>query len=90
MFTPWDTTKVPKPDFINELGVKWWFDPDTTQWARKKNKNGIALLDVYCFFIEKPDGYRSRVLTRNDVDIYESQSLEAIVQHIDILKFLEQ
>ena len=32
---PWDKT----PDYVNEIGVKWWLDKDTTDYANKKNIN---------------------------------------------------
>jgi hypothetical protein len=88
MFTPWDINQP--PDFVNELGIKWWFDAETTKWAHRKDSKGISLPDIHCFFIEKPDGYKSRVLIQNNKDIYESQSLEAVACRIDILKCIKQ
>jgi hypothetical protein len=78
-----------EPDFINEIGTKWWLDSDTTNYARKNDKNGISL-NVTCYFIETTEGYKSRVLVSEDVGIIEEdQTLEGLAIKIDIRKFLK-
>lgn len=76
-----------EPDFINEIGVKWWLDKATTKYAKSADSIGVTL-DVVCFFIEETNGRRSRVLVSKDKGaIYENQNLEALLSKIDILKF---
>lgn len=76
------------PDFINELGVKWWLDVDTTEYARKSDSFGTQLLEVTVFFIEKPSGERSRVIVDNGTICGEHQALEATACMIDVMKLL--
>lgn len=79
-----------EPEFVNELGVKWWRDPSTTQYAQKPDKHGITL-QVVCFGIEEPSGRRTRVLISQAGEIIEAdQSLEALATKIDVRKFLKR
>ena len=79
-----------EPDFINEIGVKWWRDEYTTKYAQKPDINGAAL-DVVCFAIEKPNGYRTRVLLNKAREIIEEDiNLEALAIKIDVRKFLKR
>lgn len=84
---PWNED----PDFINKAGVKWWVDVSTTLYAIKEDENGIKL-DVVCYFVEKPNGYRTRILVnkRERTYLYENPSLEGISMYIDALKFLKK
>lgn len=83
---PWDKT----PDYVNEIGVKWWLDKDTTDYANKKNINNKKL-NARCWFIEDTDKRRTRVLVCSDTNniLYESQSLESMLHTIDFLKFVK-
>lgn len=83
---PWDKT----PDYVNEIGVKWWLDKDTTDYANKKNINNKKL-NARCWFIEDTDKRRTRVLVYSDTNniLYESQSLESMLYTIDFLKFVK-
>lgn len=77
-----------KPDFVNELGVKWWRDEDTTRYAQKPNIHGVTL-DVVCFFIEEKDGYRTRLLISKAGEIIEQdQTIDGMGTKIDVRKFL--
>ena len=77
-----------KPEFVNELGVKWWRDEDMTKYVQKPDVHGTSL-DMFCFFIEEPNGRRSRVLVSKDAGIVEEdQNLEALAIKIDVRKFL--
>ncbi len=83
---PWEC----KPDFINELGVKWWLDKETTQYARREDRNGIKLR-VICYVIEEVNGRRTRVLIDEEREIIEEdQTLEGIGSKIDVRKFLKR
>lgn len=80
---PWDK----EPDFINEIGVKWWKDKDTTAYANKKNINNKSL-NATCWFIEEVNKNRTRVLLGSKGEIlHETQSLENMLYMIDFLKF---
>lgn len=82
---PYDNT----PDFVNELGTKWWRDESMTNWAQKKDLHGTTL-DMVCFFIELTDGTRTRVLVcKNTQEIVEEDaSLEGMACKIDVRKML--
>ncbi len=83
---PWDKP----PDYVNEIGVKWWLDKDTTNYANKKNINNKKL-NARCWFIEEIDKRRTRVLVCSNTNniLYESQSLESMLYTIDFLKFVK-
>lgn len=84
LFTPFSD----EPDFVNDIGTKWWRDADTTQYAQKFDKNGISL-DSVCFFVEDSSGYRTRVLISYTREIIEEdQTLEGMAIKIDTRKFL--
>lgn len=69
-----------KPQFINKDGVKWWFDKSTTDYAQSRK-----LKDATVWFVERPDGYMTRLLLINQNIIVEHQSLEGMGCHIDML-----
>lgn len=81
---PWDKP----PEFVNEKGFKWWYDKGTTGYAQRENHDGKKL-DAVCWFVEEPNGRRTRVLvgTKGEV-LEENQSLEGMACKIDALKFL--
>jgi hypothetical protein len=76
-----DTDK--KPDFINEQGVKWWFDAITTDYAKCRN-----LPNHKVWLVEELNGSRIYVITEGDKIVGESQQLEAIGVKLDVLGFL--
>lgn len=79
-----------EPDFMNELGVKWWRDDSTTHYAQKPDIHGTTL-EAVCFYLEEPNGRRTRVLISKAGEIIEEdQSLEALAVKIDIRKFLKR
>jgi hypothetical protein len=77
------------PDFVNELGVKWWKDADTTKWATREDEHGTTL-DAAVFFVEEANGTRSRVMIQDGAVVAAEQSLEALAVKIDVLKFLKR
>ena len=78
-----------EPDFINEIGVKWWRDEHTTSYAHKPDIHGTTLIAT-CFYVEEPSGRRSRVLISKDCILADDQSLEGIAIKIDVLKLLKR
>ena len=76
---PWDK----QPEFVNEKGVKWWQDKETTDYAKRKK------LDAVCWFVEEPNRRRTRILVSKKGEVLEeNQSLEGMCCKIDVLKFL--
>ena len=76
---PWDKP----PEFVNEKGFKWWQDAETTGYAKGKK------LDAVCWFVEEPNGRRTRILVSKKGEVLEeNQSLEGMCCKIDVLKFL--
>lgn len=69
-----------EPDHINEQGVKWWQDEDMAGYAR-----GKGIDDVELWYVERPDGYRTRVMTRIGEPIYDDQTAEGMACHIDMM-----
>ena len=78
-----------KPDFINEIGVKWWLDDSITKYAQREDMHGTTL-DAACYAIEEPNGRRTRVLVCNGEIIEEDQLLEGMAIKIDLRKFLKR
>ena len=74
-----------KPDFVNELGVKWWIDKSSTNYARNPDFNDIVL-DVVCYIVKFPNGKFERVIVQNGEIEFSSQKIEDIGCHIDIMK----
>ena len=77
------------PDFVNDELVKWWLDESCTRYAKNPNTRGTKL-DLTCFLIEEPGGYRTRVLVENGVPIFESQSIDGIGSEIDLMKLAKE
>ena len=48
------------PAFINPEGVKWWRDTDTDRYTASLGLKGIT-----CWLVEKPNGYRSRIILKD-------------------------
>lgn len=73
------------PDFVNEKGIKWWIDKDTTEYARNPDNNGICL-NVRCFLVQETSGRKTRVIVSDNSIIYENQNYEAFCTKIDNMK----
>lgn len=77
------------PDFINELGIKWWLDKDTTSYAMKPDRHGTSL-DVNIWVAKFPDDHITRLMINSSYEVIEDeQSLEAMAVKIDVRKFLK-
>lgn len=80
LWTPWDGDNTP-PIHTDELGVKYWHDKSSQQYAKLKGVN------VVCLFAELPTGERQRVIAENGRVMFEATSLDAIACHIDVMAF---
>ncbi len=79
-----------EPDFVNELGVKWWKDESITNYAQKEDIHG-TVLNAICYFIEETNGHRTRVLvSKNKEIIEEDQTLDGMGSKIDMRKMLKR
>lgn len=78
-----------EPDFVNDLGTKWWRDEYITALAKKEDRNQVSL-NAVCFLVETKDGYRTRCLISEETNeiIEEDQSLEGMGIKIEVRKFL--
>lgn len=76
-----------QPDFVNDLGTKWWLDKDTIFWASRGDIN-LLEHDFQFWYVEMQDGFRSRLITKGKKIIYDNTSSEAIAIKIDIYKML--
>ncbi|RJQ30314.1 hypothetical protein C4565_00585 [Candidatus Parcubacteria bacterium] len=78
---PWEKT----PDHVNDKGVKWWVDKDTTRYAREKLGDNVVV-----WYTEEPNGRRTRLLTVGDEIEFETQQLEGMLFHIDMLNLVRK
>ena len=69
------------PDFINELGVKWWIYKEGFNYAKRYDN----LKTLKFWIIEDVNRIRQYVITSEDKILYTTQQLEALGVHIDIL-----
>ena len=84
----WETQE---PNFVNELGIKWYIDELVTQYCLKENISGVFLDNVLAYVVVLPDGNTDRVLVdanKQEV-IYATKNLEEIGVEIDKLKLLK-
>lgn len=74
-----------EPDFINELGIKWFYYKSGTEYA-----NRIALgskpLNAEVWIAVFPDSIRKFVIIKNGGVVAEENSLETLGIKIDILR----
>ena len=70
-----------KPDYINEQGVKWWYDKKITKYAEE-----LGLHGVFVFFTEETNGDKNRVIIDRNKVVYASPVLEAVCCHLDVMK----
>jgi hypothetical protein len=83
---PWENGV--KPDFVND-GFEWYIDKISTEYARQDTITHKGLRNVACFTVRKDD-----VITRIMIDnkqhiLFETPSLVAMGEKIDILKVLQ-
>ena len=80
-----------EPNFVNELGIKWYFDELVTDYCMKENISGVFLDNVLAYVVVLPSGETDRVLVdvNNKEVIYATKSLEEIGVEIDKLKLLK-
>jgi hypothetical protein len=78
------------PTFVNELGVKWWFESSLTMYARRPNLSGIKLPEVAVYIVQNTDGAYEYVIVDHQDVLFASQQMDAIGTHIDMMKLAEQ
>jgi hypothetical protein len=81
--TPVWTTK---PAFVNAEQTKWWPDVSLTDYAIKPDIHDVTLPHASVWYVEKPNGYQTRLLVIEGAIEFESTKLEDMAVHIDILK----
>jgi hypothetical protein len=77
--------KKDAPDFTNDDGVQWWYEPTLTRYALSK-----GLADTKVWTVHRPDGHRTRLLTTGQNILAEDQTLEGLGLKIDLLAFQRQ
>lgn len=70
-----------EPIGINDDGVKWYMDEETTKYARR-----IGLPSTVNVLGVDKNGERARVIVNGTHIEFYSQSLEAIGVHLDMMK----
>ncbi len=71
------------PRFVNELGIKWWLEPESTNYVRKSGQHP----DLSVWVAQHPDASSEYVLFCGTQIEYTSTSLEGICAHADMLHF---
>lgn len=81
-----------QPDFVNDVGIKWYFDTHTTEYARSDSlkSSGKGIATIRCYVVVFPSGEVTRVILDNNMPIYENTSLDAIGCFLDMLKLNPQ
>jgi hypothetical protein len=69
-----------EPDAINELGVKYWVEKTSTQYAKS-----LKLENIIVFRVLFPDNKQAYLITQNQKPIHETQSFEGIGCFLDIM-----
>lgn len=85
---PWDAN-LP-PTFVNEEGVKWWPDASSTRYAHTADGHGTTLEEASVWYVEKPNGYRTRVIIVDGEIDSDNTSIEGVGARIDILKAVKR
>ena len=78
-------TKKEAPDFTNDEGVQWWYEPTLTRYAFSKGFAGVRVWTVH-----RPDGHRTRLFTEGQDILAEAQTLEGLGIKIDLLALQRQ
>lgn len=68
-----------KPDFVNDVGIKWWLYKGMTE---KLHKGQV-------FNVEFPSGERQRVILQDGNIVYETQDIDSLCCRIDVLNLIE-
>lgn len=71
-----------EPDYINELGVKWWKDQSATDYAS-------VLKDAVVWYLHYPNGRRTYALLIENKPVFESEAIADVGKEIDRRKFEE-
>lgn len=75
------------PDSVNEVDIKFWFDPSLTDWATSEQAgwSGImpSLKGAIVYVVEFPNGEKTRILTISGQIVDESSSYEGMAVCID-------
>jgi hypothetical protein len=82
--------KSGNPDHVDELGNKYWYDKSLTEYAQERRGAQKGLPGVLAWLVERHDGQRRRVLSKDGQVFHESLSIEAIAAHIDVIRFIAQ
>lgn len=80
------------PTFVNDIGVKWWLDTSSTNYAQRPDYYGTTLPNITAWIVQTSNGYTTRCLTDSNTNqiVYESQALDGIGSKIDMLKAMER
>lgn len=86
MFLPTDN----EPDFVNDLGTKWWLDDSLTAYAHTPNAKDVALPNVRCFIVELQGGVKRRLVVEGEEILREAGSIEDVATYLDLLKLARE
>lgn len=70
-----------EPDFVNDIGVEFWIDKSTTEYAYRMWNFKKDLISVW--FVKFPDEKVSRVVIYDNKVIYDNMMVDAVACFID-------
>ena len=68
------------PDFINDIGTKWW--RQETHFNKEKSEN-LESKGYSCWYVETIDDDRNHVVIKNEEIVFSTKQLEAVAVWID-------
>jgi len=85
----WETIE---PDFVNEEETKWWVDEDMMDYVKTiQEKHEMKFKEeIACWFVERKDGYRTRIVIVDNKPAYENQKMESVAAFLDVKAVSEE
>lgn len=77
---------IGEPDYINELGTKFWKHQGLTEACQTPDHNGVTLPTARVWIVEPPKGGKAYLLTIGSDPAYETKRFEDMAARIDITK----
>ena len=72
------------PDFINDIGTRWWLDKNITKYAKDIfDQFKIKKCSISAFYVETKDTEASYVLIIDNKIVAQSKSIDGIGSEID-------
>lgn len=77
-----------EPDSVNEIGTKFWFHKELTEYAARPDLRGRSLANIVVWVAETTDGVKSYLVTEDQQILNQTQLLEGVYIFLDCLKYV--